>query len=97
MPHARLRPAFTFTDLFGSGLLDVVELNGTARYWRNLGNGRFATPHAMASAPAGISLTDPGVQMIDANGDGRLDLLVTSGPISGYFSLDQRGGLERAE
>ena len=28
-------------DLFGKGLPDILEMNGTVRYWRNLGGGAF--------------------------------------------------------
>ena len=49
-------------------------MNGTVRYWRNLGNGRFDLPRPMNEAPAGLALAQAGVQLIDANGDGRTDL-----------------------
>ena len=67
-------------------------MNGTVRYWRNLGDGRFDLPRPMPEAPAGISLADAGVQFIDADGDGRTDLLVTQGVLAGYFPL-QFGGM----
>ncbi|MGH7782403.1 MAG: toxin TcdB middle/N-terminal domain-containing protein [Candidatus Binatia bacterium] len=79
-------------DLFGNGLPDVLEMNGMVRYWRNRGNGQFDLPRPMTMAPAGVTLADPGVQIIDANGDGRPDLLVTQGALSGYYPL-QFGGL----
>lgn len=79
-------------DLFGNGLPDILEMNGTVRYWRNLGEGRYDLPRDMRYAPAGVSLADPGVQMIDADGDGRTDLLVTTNGLSGYYPL-RFGGL----
>ena len=79
-------------DLFGNGLPDILEMNGTVRYWRNLGDGRFDPPRQMREAPAGLRLADPGVQLLDADGDGRLDLLVTTETLSGYFPL-RFGGL----
>ena len=34
-------PDLTLVDLSGNGLPDFLEMNGlTARYWRNLGDGR---------------------------------------------------------
>lgn len=74
-------------DLFGSGLPDILEMNGTVRYWRNRGMGRFDLPRSMSEAPAGLSLGDPGVQLIDADGDGRTDLLITQGAVTGYYPL----------
>ncbi len=80
-------PDMEMVDLHGSGLPDILEMNGTVRYWRNLGHGRFDMPRPMQEAPP-HALSDPGVQMIDANGDGRMDLLVTSGPLAGYYPLE---------
>jgi RHS repeat-associated protein len=88
-------PDLEFVDLFGNGLPDLLEMNGTARYWRNLGGGRFDLPRFMRDAPAGFGLADAGVQFIDANGDGRTDLLVTNGVISGYFPLSFGGQFDR--
>ena len=34
-------PKLELADLFGNGLPDIVEMNGTIRYWRNLGGGKF--------------------------------------------------------
>jgi RHS repeat-associated protein len=72
-------------DLTGNGLPDIVETNGTVRYWGNRGNGHFDLPRQMQTAPVGLRLSDKGVQLIDANGDGRIDLLVTTREISGYY------------
>ncbi|MGQ9869920.1 FG-GAP repeat domain-containing protein [Leptodesmis sp.] len=85
-------PELELADLFGNGLPDILEMNGTVRYWRNLGNGRFDLPREMKEAPAGLQLVDPEVQLIDANGDGRIDLLVIQPGLSGYFPL-KFGGL----
>jgi RHS repeat-associated protein len=78
-------------DLFGNGLPDILEMNGSVRYWRNLGSGHFDLPRSMRDAPAGFALADAGVQLLDANGDGRADLLITQPGLAGYFPL-QFGG-----
>jgi RHS repeat-associated protein len=88
-------PDLELVDLFGNGLPDLLEMNGTARYWRNLGGGQFDLPRFMRDAPAGIGLSDSGVQFVDANGDGRTDLLVTNASMSGYFPLSFNGGWDR--
>src|SRR4029077_18157915 len=84
-------PSLELVDLFGSGLPDILEMSGTVRYWRNRGGGRFAPSNEKDDAPA-ESYADDGVQLIDANGDGRTDLLVTPGTFTGYYPL-QFGGL----
>lgn len=82
-------PDMELVDLFGHGLPDIVELGGTVvRYWRNLGGGRFDMPRSFADVPAGWKLSDTGVQLLDANGDGRADLLVTTAETAGYYPLD---------
>lgn len=88
-------PDLELADLSGNGLPDIIEMNGTVRYWRNLGNGRFDMPRPMKEAPAGFSLADPGVQLMDADGDGRIDLLVHQNKLSGYFSLRFDGEWDR--
>jgi RHS repeat-associated protein len=88
------RPEYELADLTANGLPDVLEMNGAVRYWRNLGGGRFDLPRQMRDAPP-VALADPGVQMIDADGDGRIDLMVTNGSLNGYFPLNQDAGWDR--
>ena len=40
--------------MFGDGLVSILELNGTARYWRNRGGGRFDPPRHLSYVPAGV-------------------------------------------
>ena len=49
----------------------------------------------MRDAPGGLSLADVGVQLIDADGDGRIDLLATINGLSGYFPLEFSGEWDR--
>jgi RHS repeat-associated protein len=88
-------PDLELADLFGNGLPDILEMQGTVRYWRNLGNGRFDLPRPMRDAPAGLALADPDVQLLDADGDGRTDLMVTQSSLSGYFPLQFNGEWDR--
>ncbi|MFZ0726252.1 MAG: SpvB/TcaC N-terminal domain-containing protein, partial [Desulfobacterales bacterium] len=80
-------PGLELVDLFGNGLPDLIEMNGTVRYWRNLGGGRFDLPRPMNEAPAGLTFADAGVQLIDANGNGRADLLVSKPNLAGYYPM----------
>lgn len=84
-------PDYELADLDGNGLPDFLELNGSAQYWRNLGNGQLAVRRVMTQAPAGISLQDTGAQLLDANGDGRVDLMVINERIAGYYPMAANG------
>ena len=79
--------SLALVDLFGSGMPDILQMNGSVRYWRNQGQGRFAPPQDMDEAPAGFGLADVGVQILDANGDGTADLLVSTQGLAGYFPM----------
>jgi len=82
-------------DLFGKGLPDILEMSREhVRYWRNLGALRFDEPRPMTNGPA-VALNDPGVQIIDANGDARADVVVTSPGLSGYFPMSFDRGWDR--
>lgn len=88
-------PEIELADLFGNGLPDIVEMNGQIRYWRNLGNGEFDIPRFMKEGPVGVSLEDPQVQFMDANGNGKIDLLVNRSNLSGYYPMQSRGEWDR--
>jgi RHS repeat-associated protein len=84
-------------DLSGDGLPDVLQLSGgVGRYWRNRGAGRLDLPRSLPAAPAGVALGGAGVQLLDADGDGRPDLLVTDGRRAGYYPLSRAGGFDPA-
>lgn len=86
-PTSLASPDLDLVDLFGNGLPDLLQISGNVRYWRNLGNGAFSFPQFMSTAPAGVSLADPGVQLLDANGNGRADLMVSTPLQSGFYPL----------
>ncbi|TSJ44729.1 SpvB/TcaC N-terminal domain-containing protein [Fluviicola chungangensis] len=77
---------YELVDVTGNGLPDLLQMDGTgSRYWPNKGKGVFASPKTIPVSPS-IQLGSIGVQLIDANGDGRSDLLVVNDTQAGYFS-----------
>jgi RHS repeat-associated protein len=96
LPTAPLSdPTLALVDLRGVGLPDVVELGAVKRYWSNAGNGRLELPRTLGDAPP-FSLADAGVRLMDADGDGRPDLVVTgSGGPAGYFPMTFAAGWSR--
>ena len=88
-PRSLANDDLEMVSLFGNGLPDIVQLNGVAQVWRNLGGGTFDAAQTLSEIPAGIRLADPGVQLADMNGDGRADLLVLDR--NGYFPQSFQG------
>jgi len=84
-------PSMALIDMRGAGLPDIVELGAAHRYWQNEGDGRFELPRALAEAPP-FSLGEAGVQFMDADGDGRPDLVVSAGQSVGYFPMTFAAG-----
>jgi hypothetical protein len=85
-------PGMDLVDLFGDGRPCILELNGFARYWRNGGEGAFDPPRTLRAVPAGVALGAPGVQLADMDSDGRPDLVVSTGTMTGYWPLQARRG-----
>lgn len=80
---ALAEPGVELVDVTGDGLPDVMQCNGIVRYWRNRGDGTFDRPQEMRDAPAGVRLGEDGVRLLDADGDGRADLVANGG----YYPL----------
>jgi len=86
-------PDMDLVDLDGNGLPDFVQMSvgQPIRYWKNKGNGEFALPRTMRNAPTGLALGSGAVQLMDADGDGRVDLVMNAPNFSGYYSLNHDG------
>jgi RHS repeat-associated protein len=80
---------FETVSLFNNGLTDIVQLGTGARFWRNLGGGRYDAPQPLTELPANVQLRDPGTQLADMTGNGRADLLVLDS--NGYFPMSFLG------
>jgi hypothetical protein len=79
-------PDLDFVDLHGTGLPDILDTSQGYHYWRNLGGGKFDLRQRIERAPP-FRISDPGVAVLDADGDGRPDLVVTRANPAGRFPL----------
>jgi RHS repeat-associated protein len=79
-------PTVDVIDLEGYGLPGVLEANNYAhRYWPNRGRGVWGFPRKLRDFPEGASLEDDRVRFGDFDGDGRADMLVSAGALSGFY------------
>ncbi len=88
-PTSLANPNMSLVDLDGNGLPDMVEMipGLPIRFWKNKGNGEFDLPRTMKDAPLSLSVEAGQAQLMDANGDGRADLVINTANIQGYYSL----------
>jgi RHS repeat-associated protein len=83
---------YRFIDLDGDGIAGILaERRGGWYYKPNLGGGRFAPAHQVATLPAPAAAGQPGVQLLDLAGDGSLDVAVLGGAPSGFFERTDGG------
>ena len=94
-PPARRPDAGDWSTCAAAGCPTSSSSAPPPRYWRNLGGGPLRAAPRDAGGAAAASLGDPGVQFIDADGDGRADLLVKSATQAGYFPMTFAGGWSR--
>jgi RHS repeat-associated protein len=88
-------PGTAMADVFGTGLPDLLTLDGlTARCRRNLGDASFGLPRSLGPAPAGAVLGQDGAYLDDADGDGRPDLCLAGRGIAGYVPLTPDGAFD---
>lgn len=72
------------------GVLQII--NGRQYYWRNLGDGTWATPHPVTRVPAVSSFDRSGLAFIDMDASGTADLLAAGGEsLPGYY---ENGGTQ---
>ena len=83
-----------WADVLGNALPDVLEIRPEGfRFWANEGSANLNLPRFMDQTPAGYNLDQPGVRLTDSDGNGALDLEVSS-PLAGFFQTDGIGGFK---
>ena len=82
-------PNLALADLDGDALPDFFRtdpLTGAHEVWWNRGRGAFAEGEPFAAWPTGVTLDQEGVQLLDMDGDCRVDLVQKSGAGAGCFT-----------
>ncbi len=82
-----------WVDLDGEGIPGVLVPTERAWFYKqNLGEGHLAAPTLLRTLPAPAELGGGAQQLTDLNGNGQLDLVQYTRPLSGYFERTPEGG-----
>jgi RHS repeat-associated protein len=93
LPAGLLSPAYRWVDLDGEGLSGVLtEQAGTWFYRANLGDGRLGPQRPVDRHPQPLALTAGRQELLDLDGDGRLDLVELGGASPGFSERTDDGG-----
>ena len=96
LPNGLDGSRYQWVDLDGEGLSGVLtEQADTWFYKPNLGDGKFGPLETVALKPSLAALTGGRQQLLDLAGDGRLDLVELSGPVSGFYERTEDQGWEQ--
>ena len=91
-PRSVDAPDFTFMDVFGNGLPDILQdTGGGFHYWENLGQGHLDRRHPQHGSQPVHSFAEANVSIGDMGGDGLADLVVDGPPISGFYESTSDG------
>jgi RHS repeat-associated protein len=86
------QPGLAWADMEGSGTADLLCLTGPFRgYWPLQPGGGFARPVRFSRAPA-PGLASGAARLVDLDGDGRTDVLVTSRDFVSLYLREPEGG-----
>src|SRR5262249_1194433 len=77
---------YTWVDLDGEGVSGILtEQGGSWFFKRNRGDGQFAAAQPVSRRPSIATLSGSRQQLLDLDGDGRLELAQFSGAGAGFF------------
>ncbi|TFH46277.1 MAG: toxin, partial [ANME-2 cluster archaeon] len=77
---------YQWVDLDGEGLSGILTEQADAWFYKpNLGGGEFGSLQILAEKPSIADLSGGQQQLMDLAGDGKIDLVNLSGPVSGFY------------
>jgi len=78
--------SYQWVDLDGEGLSGILTEQADAWFYKpNQGGGKFGPLQLLAEKPSLADLSGGRQQLMDLAGDGQLDLVELSGPVSGFY------------
>jgi RHS repeat-associated protein len=87
---------YRWVDLDGEGISGILTENANAWFYKsNLGEGRFGPVECLSPHPSLAALNRGRQQLLDLEGDGKLDLVEFGSVTPGFFSRTEDGGWTR--
>lgn len=83
---------YRLVDLYGDGIAGILYANASCLlYWRALGDGLYDAPVTLPQAPNEFRLERPSYGLMDIDGDGALDLIVSDSARAGFYGNECDG------
>lgn len=87
--------AYRWVDLDGEGVSGILTEQADGWFYKpSLGEGRFGPMQIVPSKPSMAALNGGRQQLLDLDGDGRLDLVAFAGPAPGFYERTQARRLQ---
>jgi RHS repeat-associated protein len=95
LPAALGDSHYRWADLDGEGISGILTEQAGAWYYKaNLGDGQFGALQTVRPQPSLAALSTGRQELLDLSGEGQLDLVDFSGPVTGFYERNRDGGWE---
>ncbi|VVB65065.1 Salmonella virulence plasmid 65kDa B protein [uncultured archaeon] len=93
LPYGLEGTSYQWVDLDGEGISGILTQQAGAWFYKpNTGDGKFDPMVSVFTKPSLSDISSGRQQLIDLAGDGQLDLVITEGPVQGFYERTEDQG-----